>query len=46
MVFLMFYSFVSGDSVEEEEEEEKKVCLSGFIGFVNLGNICFMNSVI
>lgn len=42
----MFYSLVSGDSVEEEEEEEKKVCLLGFIGFVNLGNICFMNSVI
>lgn len=44
MVPPMTHSALSSDSTQEEEE--KRVCLPGFTGLVNLGNTCFMNSVI
>ncbi|XP_030064246.1 ubiquitin carboxyl-terminal hydrolase 19 isoform X2 [Microcaecilia unicolor] len=44
MVPPMTHSLVSSENLEEEEE--KKVCVPGFTGLVNLGNTCFMNSVI
>ncbi|XP_063282779.1 ubiquitin carboxyl-terminal hydrolase 19 isoform X3 [Pelobates fuscus] len=44
MVPPMTHSAVCSDSAQEEEE--KSVCLPGFTGLVNLGNTCFMNSVI
>ncbi|XP_041446792.1 ubiquitin carboxyl-terminal hydrolase 19-like isoform X3 [Xenopus laevis] len=45
MVPPMTHSAVSSEIVQEEEEE-KRVCPPGFTGLVNLGNTCFMNSVI
>nr|XP_033782603.1 ubiquitin carboxyl-terminal hydrolase 19 isoform X2 [Geotrypetes seraphini] len=44
MVPPMTHSLVNSENLEEEEE--KKVCVPGFTGLVNLGNTCFMNSVI
>ncbi|XP_075039657.1 ubiquitin carboxyl-terminal hydrolase 19 isoform X2 [Mixophyes fleayi] len=44
MVPPMTHSTMSSDSAQAEEE--KRVCVPGFTGLVNLGNTCFMNSVI
>lgn len=44
MVPPMTHNLVSSENLEEEEE--KRVCVPGFTGLVNLGNTCFMNSVI
>ncbi|KAG8435974.1 hypothetical protein GDO86_007171 [Hymenochirus boettgeri] len=44
MVPPMTHSAITAENLQEEEE--KRVCLPGFTGLVNLGNTCFMNSVI
>ncbi|XP_053576788.1 ubiquitin carboxyl-terminal hydrolase 19 isoform X2 [Bombina bombina] len=44
MVPPMTHSTVSCENAHEEEE--KRVCMPGFTGLINLGNTCFMNSVI
>lgn len=46
MVPPMAHGAAGGEGAEAAEAEEEKVCLPGFTGLVNLGNTCFMNSVI